>query len=89
MKRMSSQESSTKNRGFALLHALAWYSCVASVGDKQGSLAGCSLWGHKESDTTEQLNCSNCISIKRIKKLSSMVPCQAIPDQLMSPYPLN
>ena len=26
------------------------------AGDGQGSLACCSLWGHKESDTTEQLN---------------------------------
>ena len=26
------------------------------VGDGQGDLACCSLWGHKESDTTEQLN---------------------------------
>ena len=26
------------------------------VGDVQGSLACCSSWGHKESDTTEQLN---------------------------------
>ena len=26
------------------------------VGDGQGSLAYCSPWGHKESDTTEQLN---------------------------------
>ena len=26
------------------------------VGDDQGSLACCSLWGHKESDTTERLN---------------------------------
>ena len=26
------------------------------VGDEQGSLVGCSLWGRKESDTTEQLN---------------------------------
>ena len=25
-------------------------------GDKQGSLACCSRWGHKELDTTEQLN---------------------------------
>ena len=25
-------------------------------GDGQGSLACCSLWGHKELDTTEQLN---------------------------------
>ena len=26
------------------------------VGNGQGSLACCSPWGHKESDTTEQLN---------------------------------
>ena len=26
------------------------------IGDGQGSLACCSPWGHKESDTTEQLN---------------------------------
>ena len=27
------------------------------VGDGQGGLACCHSWGHKESDTTEQLNC--------------------------------
>ena len=27
------------------------------AGDGQGSLACCSPWGHKESDTTERLNC--------------------------------
>ena len=27
------------------------------VGDAQGSLGCCSPWGHKESDTTEHLNC--------------------------------
>ena len=26
------------------------------VSDVQGSLVCCSLWGHKESDTTERLN---------------------------------
>ena len=25
-------------------------------GEGQGSLVGCSAWGHKESDTTQQLN---------------------------------
>ena len=29
---------------------------VPGVGDGQGGLACCNLWGHKESDTTEQLN---------------------------------
>ena len=27
-----------------------------AISDGQGSLACCSSWGHKESDTTEQLN---------------------------------
>ena len=31
-------------------------SCYMAVGDGQGSLACCSPWGHKESDTTEWLN---------------------------------
>ena len=29
---------------------------VLGVGDRQGSLACCSPWGRKESDTTERLN---------------------------------
>ena len=29
------------------------------VGGGQGSLAGCSPWGHKELDTTERLNNNN------------------------------
>ena len=29
---------------------------VLGAGDEQGSLACCSPWGHKESDTTEWLN---------------------------------
>ena len=29
---------------------------VLTVGDGQGSLVCCSLWGHKELDMTEQLN---------------------------------
>ena len=31
-------------------------SKLRGVGDGQGSLACCSPWGHKESDTTERLN---------------------------------
>ena len=29
---------------------------ASGVGDGQGGLVSCSPWGHKESDTTEQLN---------------------------------
>ena len=34
-------------------HEFGW---TPGVGDGQGSLACCSPWGHKESDTTEELN---------------------------------
>ena len=34
-------------------HEVEW---TLGVGDGQGGLACCSPWGHKESDTTEQLN---------------------------------
>ena len=32
------------------------FECALEVGDGQGSLVCCSPWGHRESDTTEQLN---------------------------------
>ena len=39
-------------------HGLNGHECeqVPGVGEGQGSLACCSPWGHKESDTTERLN---------------------------------
>jgi len=41
-----------------------WHHCLnghgsgwtLGVGDGQGGLACCGLWGHKELDTTERLN---------------------------------
>ena len=33
------------------------------VGDGQGSLACCTLWGHKKSDTTERLNWTETIYV--------------------------
>ena len=43
---------------------LGWHHCLEGhefeqapgADDRQGSLKCCSPWGHKESDTTEQLN---------------------------------
>ena len=39
-------------------HRLNGHECEQAPGDGggQGSLVCCSPWGHKESDTTEQLN---------------------------------
>ena len=31
---------------------------VSGVGDEQGGLVRCSPWGRKESDTTQQLSCT-------------------------------
>jgi len=39
------------------------------VADGQGSLAWCSPWGHKESDTTEQLKWTELINIKITYKI--------------------
>ena len=37
-------------------HHQLYFEQGLGAGDGQGSLACCSPWGHKESDTTEQLN---------------------------------
>ena len=36
-------------------HEFGW---TPGVGDGQGGLACCGLWGRKESDTTQRLNCT-------------------------------
>ena len=40
-------------RSLSKWHEFEW---ALGVGDRQGSLVGYTPWGHKESDTTEQLN---------------------------------
>ena len=40
-------------------HGFGW---TLGVGDGQGGLACCSPWGHKESDTIEQLNWTELVS---------------------------
>ena len=34
---------------------------ASGVGDGKGSLVYCRPWGHKESDTTERLNCADLV----------------------------
>ena len=41
-------------------HEFGW---TPGVGDGQGDLACCNSWGHKESDTTEQLNWTELMSM--------------------------
>ena len=42
------------------------------VGDGQGSLECCSPWGHKELDTTEQMNTNNVRFLLLSTKLSEV-----------------
>ena len=44
-------------------HQLNGYEFEQTLGDgeEEERLACCSLWGHKESDTTERLNNNNCV----------------------------
>ena len=50
-----------EEKGMAQVEMVGWhhwheFEQAPGVGDGQGSLACCSPWGHKESDTTERLN---------------------------------
>ena len=48
----------TENEMVGWHHQLNGHEFEQTLGDgkRQGSLAGCSPWGHKELDMTEQLN---------------------------------
>ena len=52
-------------------HEFEW---TPGVGDGQGGLVCCSSWGHKESDTTEQLNWTelNYDSMRRLENLLTL-----------------
>ena len=52
------EKETTEDKMVGWHHQLNWYESEQALGDGdgQGSLACCSQWGHKESDTTEQLN---------------------------------
>ena len=54
------------------------------VGDGQGRLACCSLWGHKEVDTTEQLNwmCDPAISFLEIQSIKHIHISKRVKDFL-------
>ena len=53
-------------------HQLSGHEFEQTPGDNkgQGSLACFSPWGHKESDTTEQLNNNNNILYSQIRRLN-------------------
>ena len=54
-------------------HGFGW---TPGVGDGQGGLASCGSWGHKESDTTEQLNWTELNAIEYYFVIKIMKSCQ-------------
>ena len=58
----------TEDEKVGWLHQLNGHEFEQALGDgeRQGSLVCCSMWGHKESETTEQLNNS---SLHRVAKV--------------------
>jgi len=57
-------------------HEFEW---AAGDSDRQGGLACCSPWGHKESDTTEQLTWTELITPSGKASLTAYTPPQPLP----------
>ena len=74
-------------------HEFGW---TPRVSDGQGGLACCDSWGHKESDTTEQLNWTElnwCINPRALSSYSWQASCSTacgiFMNQGSNPYPLH
>ena len=57
------------------------------VGEGQGSLACCSPWGHKESDTMEQLNNNNQNNSNSAQNSTWDFKLEAVPTTQRKPTP--
>ena len=64
------EKGATEDEMVGWHHWLNGHEFEQTLGDseEQESLAGCSLWGHKESDVTDQLNNNNKVG----KNLSNL-----------------
>ena len=58
IRRKQEEKGTTEDEMVGWYHQLNGrkFDQAPGVGNRQGSLACCSPWGHKESDMTEQLN---------------------------------
>ena len=70
---MQEEKGTTEDEMVGWYHRLNGYEFeqALGVGDGQGSLACCSPWGHKESDTTEQLNSTELMQTITMVKANS------------------
>ena len=69
-------------------HQLNGHKFEQTLGDRdgQGSLACCSPWGHKESDTTEQLNSNILISVLANWTISKLLVDVLLPVAAVTNY---
>ena len=69
-------------------HQLNGHKFEQTLGDRdgQGSLACCSPWGHKESDTTEQLNSNILISVLANWTISKLLLDVLLPVAAVTNY---
>ena len=60
------EKGTTEDEMVGWHHPLNGHEFEQALGDGegQGSLAYCSSWGHKQSETTEQLNKNNTLFLK-------------------------
>ena len=63
------EKGTTEDEMVGWHHQLNGHESEQTVGDGegQGSLACCSPWGHKESDTTERLNWTGNFQMRKLK----------------------
>ena len=64
-KRMTEDEMVAQHRQFSRQDL----GQIPGDGEGQGSLVYCSPWGHKESDTTEQLNNNKILTIRKVNSI--------------------
>ena len=70
------EKGTTEDEMVGWHHWLNGYEFEQALGDGegQGSLAWCSLWGHKESNITEQLENNSCCGVASCYKLLNQCP---------------
>ena len=72
------EKGTTEDEMVGWHHQLNGHEFEQRYGDGQGSLACCSPWGHKELDTTEQLNSNKLLPLRR--RLCAMLRLSVVSD---------
>ena len=67
----SEEKGKTEDEMAGWHHRLNEHESEQAAGDGEGqrTLVYCSPWGHKESDTTEQLNNNKILTIRKVNSI--------------------